>query len=288
MFAVPQRIDFHVSGDGYRCAVRVWETAEPIGRIVCLHGIISHAAWYWRSCRHLAEAGFEVHFLDRRGSGLSAAARGDVDVHPTWLADVEDYLEGLTGQLPRILLGISWGGKLAAAVARHRPGMVDGLGLLCPGLFAQRGANRVQRLALVLAAALGLEGRRVAIPLRDPALFTGGADSRSYIAADPLTLREITIRFALADLQLTRYATEAPEQIHSPTLLMLAGGDRIIDNRRVRAFVQRMGSADKRVIEYPEATHTLEFEPNRLEFFEDLAGWAREVALSAAVQRAGP
>jgi acylglycerol lipase len=288
MLTPAPRIDHFASADGYRCAVRVWEAAQPVARIVCLHGIISHAGWYSLSCRHLARAGFEVHFLDRRGSGLNAATRGDVDAYQTWLADVEDYLASLPGQLPRILLGISWGGKLAAAVARHRPQAVDALGLLCPGLFAQKGANRLQRLALFVAGRLRLGARRVTIPLQDPALFTGSANWQAYIASDPLTLRKITIRFALADLQLTRYATQAPQQIQVPTLLMLARRDRIIDNRRVADFLNRLGSRDKTVIEYPQATHTLEFEPDPSQFLADLTEWARGVASSRSGPRAGP
>ena len=107
------RIDYFSAADGYRISVRVWDIARPVARVVCLHGIISHAGWYSQSCRKLAEAGYEVHFMDRRGSGLNAAARGDVDHYETWLQDTEIYLGQLTATLPRILLGISWGGKLA-------------------------------------------------------------------------------------------------------------------------------------------------------------------------------
>src|SRR5688500_158432 len=95
--------------DGYRCAVRIWKADAPLARAVLLHGIVSHGGWYSASCRRLAEAGIEVHFLDRRGSGLNAAGRGDVDRYETWLDDVEGYLAGLPADSPRLLLGISWG-----------------------------------------------------------------------------------------------------------------------------------------------------------------------------------
>ena len=41
---------------------------------------------------HLAAAGFDVHFLDRRGSGLNAEQPGDVDHWQTWIDDVAVYL----------------------------------------------------------------------------------------------------------------------------------------------------------------------------------------------------
>ena len=88
------RIDFYTARDGRRLAVRVWNGIEPPrARVVLLHGITSHGGWYNRSCQHLNDCGFEVHFLDRRGSGLNAEGRGDVDRHATWLDDVTTYLE---------------------------------------------------------------------------------------------------------------------------------------------------------------------------------------------------
>ena len=61
------------------CAfIRLTEPANGIkAHIVALHGIQSHSGWYTWSSRKLAEAGFAVHFTDRRGSGLNWQARGN-------------------------------------------------------------------------------------------------------------------------------------------------------------------------------------------------------------------
>jgi alpha-beta hydrolase superfamily lysophospholipase len=283
MITPAPRIALHNSSDGYRSAVRIWDAERPPARVVLLHGIISHGGWYHASCRALAQAGFEVHFLDRRGSGL----RGDVPRSwRTWPADVESYLELLPSDAPRLLMGISWGGKLAAAVARQRPDLVDGLGLLCPGLFARKGANALQRLVLEWAGRRWLRMRTVSIPLGDPALFTDEPGWRKYIADDPLTLRRVTLRFALEDLSLSRYAAAAPEQIRAPVLLALAGRDRIIDNDRVRAFVARV-SAQRQVLDYTAAAHTLEYEPDPEPYFRDLVAWCRQVAAGRSHLRPG-
>ncbi len=275
------RIAGHTAPDGYRFAVRVWDAqgaAAPRGLVVCLHGIISHGGWYDVSCRELARAGFEVHFLDRRGSGLNFVGRGDVDRWQTWPADVEHYLAALPGQGPRVLLGISWGGKLAAAVARRRPELVDALGLICPGLFAHRGANALQRVALRAAQAMRLARVRVSIPLKDPALFTGQPRWQSYIAGDGLALRKVTVRFALADLELSRFAVEAPSEMKPKAgLLVLAGHDQIIDNHRVRRFFDSSACIEKRILDYPEATHTLDFEPDPAGYLHDLRTWVDDV-----------
>jgi acylglycerol lipase len=271
-------IEHFTAVDGYRFAVRVWRPPQPRARVVFIHGIISHGGWYHPSAGRLASEGCEVHFLDRRGSGLNLAARGDTPSWETWLADVESYAESLPDDLPRVLLGISWGGKLAPAVATRRPDLFAGVGLLCPGLYARQQANAIQRGALRLAGATGLRSNRIGIPLRDPALFTDSPDWQEYIRRDPLTLRQITIRFALEDLKLNDFARGAAEQITIPALLMLAGRERIVDNPRTREFFCRLASHEKTLVEYPDAAHTLEFEPDPTRYLDDLSRWVSQRA----------
>jgi alpha-beta hydrolase superfamily lysophospholipase len=105
--------------------------------VVCIHGIQSHGGWYEHSCRRLAEAGFEVFFLDRRGSGLNAQSRGDAPSFRRLLWDVAEFLEARKKEsvLKTFVVAISWGGKVAAGVEKLRPGLVDGMALLCPGFY---------------------------------------------------------------------------------------------------------------------------------------------------------
>ena len=98
------------------------------------------------------------------------------------------------------------------------------------------------------------------------------------MAHDPLTLREVSVRFAQADRKLARLARESAQYIHTPTLLMLAGRDRIVANQPTREFLQRSAATHKTLIEYPNGAHTLEFEadpralfrgPGRLDWADD-------------------
>ena len=129
-----------------------------------------------------------------------------------------------------------------------------------------------------MALNLGLNRLQVQVPLQDPALFTNSPQAQQYVAQDPLALRKITIRFANHNLELLRQATARPEEIKVPVLLMLASNDPITDNPRTREFVGRLGHAQKRIIEYPEASHTLEFEDDPSQYFRDLAAWCTEIA----------
>jgi alpha-beta hydrolase superfamily lysophospholipase len=274
VYASPPRIEFYEAADGRRLAVRVWNAAEaPRARMVFLHGVTSHGGWYTRSCHHLSRGGFEVHFLDRRGSGLNYERPGDVDRWQTWIDDVAVYLKQMGGGQPVVLCGISWGGKLAVAVARREPGLMHALALICPGLYSPHEPGLLKRLALSAPAPARVQHRRVRIPLRRPELFTDTPAWREFIARDPLTLREITWRFAREDRRLTHYARQAASLLHMPLLLMLAGRDRIVNNGRAMNFFRRAAANPRRLIEYANAAHTLEFEPDPTPYFDDLAGW---------------
>jgi len=270
-------IRFYTVRDGKRLASRVWDPGNAKSDIILLHGIVSHGGWYLPSCQYLADHGHAVHFLERRGSGLNSDDPGDVDDWTTWLNDISDYLKQLPADRPRILLGISWGGILACAFARHRGNEITAMGLICPGVCSRRAASPIQRIGLKIASSVGMSNRRVAIPLKESWLFTQVPKAQAYIDHDPLKLRKITIRFAVHNQTLLQEATAHPDQIDVPTLLILAGDDPIVDNPLTRQFVERMRHPDPVIIEYPNTTHTLEFENDPGEYFRDLNAFCDQV-----------
>jgi alpha-beta hydrolase superfamily lysophospholipase len=276
--APPYTLESYTTGDGYRCQYRRYAPAgTPRAEVVCIHGIQSHAGWYEYSCTRLAEAGFAVSFLDRRGSGMNEEARGDAPGFRRLLDDLADFLRPLREQarahgLPVFLVAISWGGKLATALQRRHPGLVDGLALLCPGFSAKVRPPLRQRLGIVWSR-LVAPRRLFPVPLSDPELFTANPRWQQFLREDPLSLRQATARLLLESVRLDGYLRFVRKYVTLPVLLMLAGKDRIIDNERTRRFVARLASADKEIIEYPEAHHTLEFEPEPDRFIADLRGW---------------
>ncbi len=265
-------IETFTASDGYGLRYRHYAPqGTPRGRVVCLHGIQSHGGWYTGSCAYLAERGWDVAFLDRRGSGLNDRGRGDTAGSRRLLLDIAEFLSSQPGPLP-FVLAISWGGKLAVALEGFRPGLTQGLVLVGPGLWPRVGPPLGQRLAIAFSR-LAAPGRLFPIPLDDPQLFTATPARQAFIRDDPLSLRRATARLLVASVFLDRAARRAAPHVRVPTLLMLAGQDRIIDNARTRAWFEHLGSADRDVIEYPQAHHTLEFEPDPTAYFADLAGW---------------
>jgi alpha-beta hydrolase superfamily lysophospholipase len=270
------------ASDGYLFYFRYFTpTGVPRARLVFLHGVRSHGGWYTRSCRELAAAGFEVYFLDRRGAGLNTAHRGDAPCFRRLLDDVAEFLQRLRTErawLPVIVGGISWGGKLAVGLPYRKPGLVDGLVLLCPGLAPKVAPPLLRQLRIALASRLRPDNR-FAIPLNEPDLFTASTEWQKYIEGDPQGLRLATARFLFNSFALDLYLKRAAKRVTIPTMLVLAELDHIIDNARTRAMVSHF-PGETTVTEYPAAHHTLEFEPQGHPWIGDVVRWIEERILS--------
>jgi alpha-beta hydrolase superfamily lysophospholipase len=303
-------IHTHTASDGYRWKYRHYESpSAPRANIVCIHGIQSHGGWYEHSCRRLAEAGFAVSFLDRRGSGLNEQDRGDAPSFRRLLDDIAEYLvilrdtggeeqRGRRGhgtdhslpvspspRLPRFLVAISWGGKLALALQRRHPGLVDGLALLCPGIVSQVRTSLRERLGIARAYLLS-PGRLFPVPLNDPELFTASPEWQQFLRDDPLSVRQATARFLAHSVRLDGYLRFVRRYVTVPVLLLLAGHDRIVDNAGTRRFAESLASRDRTIIEYPEAHHTLEFEARPHRYLDDLIGWLDQQSANARPEAA--
>lgn len=286
MTACDPEICRFTASDGYPLHYRHWRSAEdrPAGYVVALHGIQSHSAWYEYSSGRLAQSGFDVRFLDRRGSGLNKAERGHAAHVDRLVNDVAQFLAEVRWQRnreaptsPVVLLGVSWGGKLAVGVCVKRPELMDAAALLYPGICSRFAPTGLQRLQLRLAMALGWGRKEVPLPLDDPALFTDDPDRQQFIRDDRLALHRTTVSFLKASGDLDVLTEQAPDRIRCPVLMMLAGRDRIIDNNATRRWFERLISGRRKLIEYPDAAHTLEFAPNREQFVDDLLDWLQVV-----------
>lgn len=270
------------ASDGYPLRYRHWipERSAPKGYVVALHGIQSHAGWYDYSSQRLSDAGYDVRFVDRRGSGMNQRDRGHAEHADRLVNDLVQFLVAVrherdrtAPQAPVIVSAVSWGGKLAAILAARRPELVDGLVLLSPGLKPYVRPNGLQRCLLSLAMATGKGRRMVKIPLNDPELFTAEKRWQTFIRDDPLALHSATVSLLAASVRLDTELRFVPHRIVCPVLLLLAGADRIIDNDATRSFFEQWTAPEKTLRCYHGAAHTLEFEPNRDAVFTDLIDW---------------
>lgn len=259
--------------DGYQGFARLWLPPEPRAAVLYLHGIQSHGGWFEGSARFLADAGLAVLLPDRRGSGRNEIDRGHASSVRRWLRDGAECLDQLhvrTGLARFHVVGVSWGGKLALGLYRSAPERISGLSLIAPGWFPRVDLPLSEKVRVGLAAIAGGRGL-FEIPLNEPELFTATPKWRRFIADDPMRLRKVTAAFLIGTRRLDRYGQGVARlAVGCPLSVYLAGIDDIIDNDRTKEFVRRLSWSSRRIIEYPKAHHTLEFEEDPGPFWADL------------------
>lgn len=266
----------HSTSDGHSLAYCQYvPDGAPRSVIVGLHGIQSHADWYNESSQRLAAAGHVVIFADRRGAGRNRLQRGHADSGMRLLHDVRQLYDRVSHEFPDCpvtLMGVSWGGKIAAAFAAKKLRPLHRLVLLYPGLCPRIRPNAWQRFLLWFARTHDLRHKPVPIPLSDPTLFTDNPDAQQMIRTDPLALHQVTSGFINAGFELDRILRTTTNMLPR-TLVALAGKDRIIDNAATKELLSQLTFESLNLTEYPDARHTLEFEPNRDQIFDELIEW---------------
>jgi len=263
--------------DGYRTSVYVHRQSGGSTKlpVVYLHGIQSHPGWFGGSASHIASCGHEVWQVTRRGSGLNTVDRGHADSAGQLIADVEAACRAASRAHsggPVHLVGVSWGGKLAACYAAGASRGVElaSLTLIAPGIVPKVDVSAAVKLAIGVSL-LCWARRSFKIPLSDVALFTDNERMREYLRADPHRLHQATARFLLISRLLARQlARSADACLDVPTTLILAGRDRIIDNVKTQELLRKL-AAESLEVATLEGCHTLEFEADPTALYQSLA-----------------
>lgn len=269
--------------DGAELYCRRWAVVAPRGVVVAVHGIQSHSGWYLGTGAALAAAGYDVTFVDRRGSGANRMQRGDAPARDLLLDDLGEFVDDARRRRPGRpvhLAAISWGAKLAVAACIRRPGLVDSLALVNPGLASRVDVSFADKCRTALALATR-PTRAFDVPLSDARLFTDNPERVAFIENDALLLRRVTARFLYETRRLDRLIERRAAELRAPALMLLAGRDRIVDNARTKAIFERFASQPKEMIVYPDAAHTLEFERDPGPMRRDLVKWLNERSASS-------
>lgn len=249
---------------------QVVESRPAKHHLLYVHGIESHGGWFLPTALALRDRGCTTYLLDRRGSGLDRdQAPGDAASAAVLLEDVRCARAALGVPLLH-LVGLSWGGKLATAVALDQPQDLGALILVTPGLCTRVDLPLGQKLAVGLSL-LGGGRRRFPVPIRTT-MFTRVPQLLQFIEHDPLRLTSVTARFLFATLRLDRRIRRDIASLRAPVLLFLAGQDQIVDNAAVQRLFASLPAGQLDVRRYEQAMHSIQLEhPDAVAF--DISGF---------------
>ncbi|MEM4987121.1 lysophospholipase [Collimonas sp. H4R21] len=270
------------TADGIPLFVADWPPAAGVpaaGSILLMHGLGEHAGRYAHVIRFFNRCGLLVRSYDHRGHGRSGGPRGDVPDESALLRDARLVLDdfnrqaqldypALAGNAP-FLFGHSMGGLFAARFALAAMAPLRGLVLSSPGL-----ALRLNRVQLGLLRLMSLAAPGVAVPngLDVSHLSHDPAIAKAY-SADPLVHNKITARLLNSMLRSGEFVLGQAQTLAIPTLLVIAGDDRIIDPDGSRRFFAALPPAIVTFRDYDGMYHEIFNEVGAERVFADVRRW---------------
>lgn len=276
---MPAYEELHITlPDGYDAYARYWSSDRPIGAVLHIHGIQSHCGWYTETARALNAAGFAVLQPDRRGSGHNDRDRGHADSAQQLIDDglaCAGRLAQLSGIAKLHLIGVSWGGKLVAAMHTSDPGVAASLSLVAPGIHPIVDVSATEKFKIGWSM-VSNPTKHYDIPLNDPELFTDKPEWIEFLKSDDKQIHQATAGFFLASRRMDKIVARLPQSPAVPIRVFLARHERIIDNDKTRAFVDSLPWPARQVTQYDRSRHTLEFGDDRDRYIADLTSWLKD------------
>jgi lysophospholipase len=246
--------------------------------LVMVHGFSAHCGLYRHVGTAFAAQGIAVTQFDCRGHGRSGGRRGHIDDFADYLDDLASVVEWARARntnLPWALLGHSMGGAIAAAFAleAERTQLPSRLVLAAPWFRLKMKVSAPKRMAANVVARVlptfmgpnGLKGENVA---RNPTV-------QASFDTDPLVHHVASAGWFMAMLRAQARIRERATNLKVPTLLLLAGEDRIVSNETTQAFARSAGDmVTSRT--YDALFHELFLEPEADMVLADIAYWLND------------
>ena len=242
------------------------------GTALLVHGLGEHMGRYAHVAKHLNDWEFSVRGYDHFGHGLSTGVRGGLPSDNRMLDDLAQVIaktrSGMAAGQPLVLIGHSMGGGVVGRFVSLNLAPVDALVMSSPAL--DPGLNIVQKALLAV------------LPKIAPHLRIGNGLNANYICrdeavvaaylVDPLVHDRISARLAHV-IALSGAATiQAAPHWTTPTLLMFAGEDKLVNPAGSRAFGAAAPSCVKTQA-FEHMFHEIFNAPDQAQVFSVLKTW---------------
>lgn len=277
--------DHLLAPDGTRLQLTHWPAASPRGVVQTLHGFGEHQGRFEPLVGALNRAGWAVAGIDHRHCGRSDGARGVVRDGDDLLRDqaqLHDLLTQAYHGLPRVMLGASLGGLLAARFAAAQGDLepsasapepwvrpVDAVVLIAPAV--------APALSPPQSATLAVLARMVPdLPVSLSYMLGWASTLPEVVAAkqrDPLIHTSMTPRMVQYMLASARRVFEQLPRWRVPALICHATADRLVAPSAARRFVREAPAGVLEEMACVDMAHDLLHEPCVPEVIDRIVDW---------------
>jgi acylglycerol lipase len=277
MMPAPTSEETTVAADGTALHVeRFMPGGAPRAVVVIVHGFSAHCGNYRHVASDCAGAGLATTLFDCRGHGQSQGRRGYVDRFSSFVADLDLILGGARALSPGLPVGL----------VGHSHGAAICLDYLLGGGGGSASVNALAMVAPFLALKLKVPAAKLAASKvlgRIWPTFTQGNEIRGEdisrtpevvagFDTDPLIHHVASSRWFNEVRSAQARITGAAARLTTPTLMLVAGQDRIVDTEVALAFARAAGPVVE-VKRYDNLFHEMFLEPERDQVIADLVRW---------------
>lgn len=223
---------------------------------------------------------------DRRGSGKSGGARGDISTKEAFFWDMKaatDFMSTYSVQ-PMHIMAFSYSWKLAPLFIKkmqRESRKVESLIFVAPA--SDMNASLKPKLSDLLKIVFNWKGPYFESPVKDVDL-TQETETLQWIrqASESRPQQKFTRRFLLASKALDEEAYSILPEIKKPMLVIVPKNDRVIDREKVKSrFSQGPAGYARQVIDV-DGGHLMDSPQAQSQLFEKVVEWVSTPVVSHA------
>ena len=266
--------DMFAGKGGTKLHYELWKPERTRAVVVGVHGVAEHTGRYAHVAGHFVNEGIAFCMFDLRGHGLSEGVRGHVDCYDDFVDDLDVFVGMVRGRergKKLFLLGHSLGGVIAIDYGLRCPDKMDGVILSSPLLDAD---SDVPSDLLGKAVDLSKSDPMMMfqVPV-DPYALSHDRGVCDKYAVDPLIFRMVSARFGVEVLQAAGRLRQSADKWVVPSLLLIAGEDRVCKSEGCEEFARGVKGKDFQVRVYDGFYHEIFNELGKERVFGDVDAW---------------
>ncbi|MBN2057811.1 MAG: lysophospholipase [Candidatus Saganbacteria bacterium] len=254
---------------------RRWLANQPKACLLLVHGMGAHSNRWQFWADHFLNQGLSSYAIELKGFGRTLnRPRGHIDSFKSYYNDVIALRDQIAREVPGkkiFLVGESMGGLIAFMTAALHPEAFSGQVIMSPG-FAN--AMKFKLLDYLSLPFFLIFDRRHLIQMPfTSAMCTRDEAYQKIMDNNPDEHRLASVKLLFDILLEQSSANSLAKDVKIPTLFTIAGQDKLVSPAAAKKLFEKIGSSDKKLIEYPEMFHALYIDKGREKVFSDIWNW---------------